>query len=355
MALLELKNVTRRHAKDAGVERLNLSVEEGELFALLGPAGCGKSTLLRLLAGFERPDQGSILLEGIDITELPARHRPFNLMFQSQALFPHMSVAANVAYGLEMEGLRRREIRRRVAEILETLDIRDCARRKPHQLSADERQRVALARALVKRPRILLLDEPVAPLDRRLRQSMHLELRALQQQFHLTVLLVTQDTEAALATADHLAVMHGGRLLQQGTPRQLYERPESRWVAAALGAVNEFEGYVAEGGLRVPNLGLLKGEAVTPVPPGEPAVLSVRPERILLSAGALSAGNAFPAHLQDLAYQGQDVMLHFRIDGFGRPLLARATVAAFEALGLEAGQPMTVGFEARHGRILPLR
>ena len=217
MALLELKDVGRRIGGTAAVDGFTLSVEEGEIFALLGPAGCGKSTLLRLLAGFERPDRGSIVLDGIDITELPARYRPLNLMFQSQALFPHMSVAANVAYGLEMEGLRRREIRRRVAEILEALDIRDCARRRPHQLAADERQRAALARALVKRPRVLLLDEPLAPLDRRLRHTMHLELKRLQQEFAVTILLVTQDAEAALATSDRMAVMRQGRVLQHGT------------------------------------------------------------------------------------------------------------------------------------------
>ncbi|HKY95480.1 MAG TPA: ABC transporter ATP-binding protein [Kiloniellales bacterium] len=355
MALLELRDLGRRIGDAAAVEGLSLSVEEGELFAVLGPPGCGKTTLLRLLAGFERPDRGSIVLDGIDITELPARYRPINLMFQSQALFPHMSVAANVAYGLEMEGLRRREIRRRVAEILETLDIRDCARRRPHHLAVEERQRVALARALVKRPRLLLLDEPLTPLDRRLRQSMHLELKRLQQEFALTVLLVTQDAEAALATSDTLAVMYRGRILQQGKPHQLYERPESRAAAEMLGAVNLLEGYAAEGGVRVPHLGLLKGEAVKPVPPGEPAILAVRPERVLLSAGALAAANAFTARLEDLTYLGQDVLLHFRLDFIDRPLVARATAAGFEALGLEDGQYMTLGFETRHGRILPLR
>jgi len=355
MALLEIKGLGRRIGGSVAVDDLGFSVEAGELFALLGPTGCGKTTLLRLLAGFERPDSGSIVLDGIDITELPARHRPLNLMFQGQALFPHMSAAANVAYGLETEGLRRREVRRRVAEILEALDIRECARRRPHRLDAHERQRVALARALVKRPRVLLLDEPMAPLDRRLRQAMHLELRRLQREFDLTVVLTTQDPEAALAVADRMGVLLDGRLLQQGTPRQLYEKPESRTVAEMLGPVNLIEGYVAEGGMRAPHLGLLKGEAVKPIAPGEPALLAVRPERLLLSAGALGADNAFAAVLEELAYQGQDVMLHFRVEGLERPLVARATAAAFEALGLAEGQAMTLGFDARHGRVLPLR
>jgi len=355
MALLELKGVGQRSGDLRVLDDVSFAVEEGELFVLLGPASSGKTALLRLLAGFERPDAGSLVLDGIDITELPARHRPLNLMFQSQALFPHMSAAANVAYGLEMEGLRRREVRRRVAEILEALDIRDCARRRPHQLDPGERQRVALARALVKRPRVLLLDEPMGPLDRRLRQDLHLELRRLQHELGLTVVLVTQDAEVALMTADRLAVLHRGRLLQQGKPRDLYERPESRDVAEMLGPVNLLEGYAAEGGVRVQHLGLLRGEAVQALAPGDPAVVALRPERLLLSAGALGADNSFAATLEDLAYLGQDVMLHFRVEGLARRLVARATAAGFEALGLQEGQAMTLGFDARHGRVLPAR
>ena len=355
MALLELTSLTRRVGGRTAIEGLSLAVEEGEVFALVGPATAGKTALLRLVAGLERPDGGTIVLDGVDITELPARFRPVTLMFQRAALFPHMSVAANVAYGLEMEGLRRREIRRRVAEILESLQLRQLARRRPHELSAAARQRVALARAAVKRPRMLLLDEPLGGLDRGARQEGQLELMRLYHELGCAVLMATREPEDALLLADRVGLLNEGRLLQQGTARQLYERPESRFAAAYLGAVNLLEGYAAEQGLRVAHLGLLKGEMAGPIAPGEPAVLAVRPERLLLSAGALGTDNAFAAQLEEVSYRGQDVLLHFAVEGLAARLLARATAAGFEALRLEEGQMLTLGFEARHGRILPVR
>jgi ABC-type Fe3+/spermidine/putrescine transport system ATPase subunit len=254
-----------------------------------------------------------------------------------------------------MEGLRRREIRRRVAEILESLGLRGVARRRPAGLSAAERQFVALARAAVKRPRVLLLDEPLGGLDRQARLEGQLALQRLCRELGCTVILATREPEDALLLADRIALMAAGQLLQQGPARQLYDRPESRFAAAYLGAVNLLEGYAAEQGLRVPHLGLLKGEMARPIVPGEPAVLAVRPERVLLSAGALGADNHFAARLEELSYRGQDLLLHFAVEGVAAPLLARATTAGFEALGLHEGQVLTLGFEARHARILPAR
>ena len=226
------------------VDHVSLEIRKNEFFALLGPSGCGKTTLLRMLAGFETPTGGRILLEGNDISALPPEKRPLNLMFQSYALFPHMTVAKNLAYGLEMDRLPKAEIARRVEEIMAVTDLGQFAGRKPDQLSGGQKQRVALARALVKRPKVLLLDEPLGALDKKLRERMQLELKRLQHEVGITFIIVTHDQEEALVMADRMAILKDGKLLQCGSPEDVYETPADRFVANFIGVMNFIEGVV---------------------------------------------------------------------------------------------------------------
>src|SRR5712664_706122 len=237
--LVRCENVWRRLGAVAAFYRLSLDIYRNEFFALLGPSGCGKTTLLRLLAGFERPDEGRIMLGGRDIVATPPHRRPVNMMFQSYALFPHLTVAGNVAFGLKQDGLPKGEIAARVDEMLALVQLEGFAQRKPHQLSGGQRQRVALARSLVKRPRVLLLDEPLAALDKKLREEPQFELMHLQETLGLTFLIVTHDQEEAMTVADRIGVMDQGRLVQVATPPEIYEQPNSRWVADFIGDVNQ--------------------------------------------------------------------------------------------------------------------
>src|SRR5439155_16471176 len=231
MELLEIAGSSKRLDAAAAVDDVSLTIEKSELFALLGPSGCGKTTLLRMIAGLEIPDTGRILVDGIDVTVLPPYARPVNMMFQSYALFPHMDVAANIAFGLRQEGMDRRHIAARVGEMLALVQMSNYGGRRPHELSGGQRQRVALARALAKMPLLLLLDEPLAALDRKLRAETRLELIGIQERVGTTFLLVTHDQEEALGMASRIAVMNRGRLVQIGTPAEIYERPVSRFGA----------------------------------------------------------------------------------------------------------------------------
>ena len=243
--LIRFEGVTKRFGDVAAVHDVSLTVGEGEFFALLGPSGCGKTTLLRMLAGFEVPSEGRILIDGKDVGDAPPNRRPVNMVFQSYAVFPHMSVAANVAYGLRMEGVAARERTRRVEAALAQVQLDGLAARRPDQLSGGQRQRVALARALVKRPRVLLLDEPLSALDAKLRDQMRSELASLQQTVGITFVMVTHDQGEALALADRCALMNRGALAQVAPPADLYEFPNSRFVADFIGAINLFEGRLA--------------------------------------------------------------------------------------------------------------
>ncbi|WP_420390197.1 spermidine/putrescine ABC transporter ATP-binding protein PotA [Marinobacter sp.] len=257
--LLSLKNVSKAFDDKTVLSSLDLDILDGEFITLLGPSGCGKTTLLRLMAGFEQPDTGVVSLSGHDITHSAPEHRPLNTVFQNYALFPHMSVYENVAYGLKMEKRPRAEIRQRVDDVLAMVQLQDFARRKPHQLSGGQQQRVAIARAVVKRPQLLLLDEPLSALDYKLRRTMQVELKRLQRELGITFVFVTHDQEEALSMSDRVVVLKDGAIQQLGTPREIYERPANLFTARFVGETNLFPGYltsVENDGITLDILGL---------------------------------------------------------------------------------------------------
>jgi putrescine transport system ATP-binding protein len=315
MALLEIDAVGKRFGTaTVAVDNVSLQVEAGEFFALLGPSGCGKTTLLRLIAGFEKPDRGAVRIDGADVTAVPPYARPVNMMFQSYALFPHLDVAANIAFGLRQEGMERRRREARVAEMLALVQMSGLERRRPHELSGGQKQRVALARALAKVPKLLLLDEPLAALDRKLREETRLELTAIQERVGTTFLVVTHDQEEALGMASRIGVMERGQLAQVGAPSDIYERPNSRFVADFIGAINVFEGTIVA---EFNALAFAIPGCAEPVRLGEPpplaegttAALAVRPEKLRLSRDR-PAGFALPAKVISVSYQGSRSIVH---------------------------------------------
>src|SRR5262249_12180227 len=329
--LVRFEGVSKRFASTAAVEHLSLDIVAGEFFALLGPSGCGKTTLLRLLAGFETPDEGRILLDGRDLASVPPFRRPVNMMFQSYALFPHLTVEGNVAFGLKQEGLSKTKVAARVAEMLALVKLEDLAKRKPDSLSGGQRQRVALARSLAKWPRVLLLDEPLAALDKKLRSETQFELMQLQEKLGLTFIIVTHDQQEAMTVANRIGVMDHGRLIQVGIPSEIYEQPNSRWVAEFIGEVNLIEGRVLEARagatlVETADAGILRAGPAPGVSPGDKVYLALRPEKIRIAVGAQPAmtENCVAGRVWNIGYLGDQSIYKVRLDS--GPVV-KATVA----------------------------
>jgi putrescine transport system ATP-binding protein len=311
--LIRFENVTKQFGDAVAVDHLSLNVFEGEFFCLLGPSGCGKTTLMRMLAGFETPSEGSITLAGQNLAGVPPYRRPVNMMFQSYALFPHMSVEKNIAFGLKQDGMPKDQIAERVGEMLRLVQLEKLARRYPSQLSGGQRQRVALARALAKKPKVLLLDEPLGALDKKLREETQFELMDIQHDLHMTFVVVTHDQEEAMTMADRIAVMDHGRIVQVATPGEIYEQPQTRFIAEFVGDVNILEGHVQgqENGLwrvktssaQVP---LTIDDPDEVLHSGQVVAIAVRPEKMVIQRDPPGAGaiNVLTGEVWDIGYLG---------------------------------------------------
>jgi putative spermidine/putrescine transport system ATP-binding protein len=324
---VRLGALSKWYGEVPAVQDLSLDVHEGEFFSLLGPSGSGKTTTLRLIAGFETPSAGQLVIQGQDMTRVPPHRRDIGMVFQNYALFPHKTVAENVAFGLRMRRLDKREIERRVGEALDLVELRGLDRRRPNQLSGGQQQRVALARAVVIRPRLLLADEPLGALDRKLRQAMQLELRQLQENVGITMVYVTHDQEEALILSDRIGIMQGGRLVQIGAPRQIYEQPGTRFVADFIGTSNFLHGRVAgrdDGAVTIETRGGLRVRVVLPEwgEPNGSVTLAVRPEKIDLFGNLDGASNRFSATIQAQTYLGDATLSRVRLTS-GDELLVR--------------------------------
>jgi putrescine transport system ATP-binding protein len=308
---VHIERVSKSFGDFKAVDDISLKIYKGEIFCLLGASGCGKTTLLRMLGGFETPTSGRIFIDGEDMTGVPPYERPVNMMFQSYALFPHMTVEANVAFGLKQDRVPKPELKERVATMLDLVRLTDFARRKPHQLSGGQRQRVALARALVKRPKLLLLDEPLGALDKKLREHTQFELISLQDKLGVTFVVVTHDQEEAMTLASRIGVMNHGEIVQAGTPAEIYEFPGSRFVADFVGSVNIFEGKLIEDEPEYVRIGseemggsLYVSHGIS-APPDATVWAAVRPEKIFMSTAAPDGtDNVVRGTVQDIAYLG---------------------------------------------------
>ena len=309
---VEVQRIAKSFGDFKAVNDVSLKIYQGEIFCLLGASGCGKTTLLRMLGGFETPTAGKILIDGEDMTGVPPYERPVNMMFQSYALFPHMNVEQNVAFGLKQDRLAKQQIRERVATMLDLVKMSEFAKRKPHQLSGGQRQRVALARSLVKRPKLLLLDEPLGALDKKLREHTQFELISLQDKLGVTFIVVTHDQEEAMTLASRIGVMNHGEIVQAGTPSEIYEFPNSKFVADFVGSVNMFEGKLIDDEPDFVRIGSAELGGTIYVshgisaPPEATVWAAVRPEKIFMSTAAPSGGadNVVRGAVQDIAYLG---------------------------------------------------
>ena len=354
--LLRIDAVVKKFGALRAVDRLSLDIAAGEFFALLGPSGCGKTTLLRMLAGFETPDEGRILLDGNDIARVLPHQRPVNMMFQNYALFPHLSARDNIAFGLKRMAMPRPEIETRVADVVRLLKLDGLEERKPDQLSGGQKQRVALARSLARRPRVLLLDEPLAALDKKLRESTQLELMELQRRLGMTFVIVTHDQEEAMTVADRIGVMDAGRLEQVATPRQLYEAPASRWVAEFVGDVNIFEGQT--GSRQASRLMIATKDAgmIAVAEPAQPITKSlvcvaIRPEKVKLSrrgpvSDALNshAINRLEGIVTDVSYLGGVTSYKVKLDSGAVLRSSMANTARIDIDAYHASQRVVAWF-----------
>lgn len=318
--IIRFENVTKKYGDFVAIKDLNLDIYEREFFALLGGSGCGKTTMLRMLAGFEQPTSGRILVDGQDISHLPPNKRPVNMMFQSYALFPHMTVEKNIAFGLKQEKRPADEIKARVDEMLTLVQLQDFAKRKPHQLSGGQRQRVALARSLAKKPKLLLLDEPLGALDKKLREQTQFELMNLQEQLGMTFIIVTHDQEEAMTVASRIAVMNKGNIVQVDTPAEIYESPNSRYVADFIGDVNFIQATVkghqgTHYAVQTHNGIDMQVDATQELADGSEITLGIRPEKVHCSKADPEEGmNAIRGKVWDIAYSGNTSTYHVKLD-----------------------------------------
>ena len=325
---------------------VSVDIADNEFFTLLGPSGCGKTTLLRLIAGFEEPTSGRILLNGTDISALPPFKRPVNTVFQNYALFPHMTVAQNIAFGLEMQKRPKAEIDATVSEMLALVQMTQMAGRKITEISGGQQQRVALARALAPRPKVLLLDEPLSALDLQLRKDMQIELKRLQTETGITFVFVTHDQEEALTMSDRIAVMQAGNILQIGDPREIYEHPAHRFVAGFIGEINLLEAEAqSDGAFRVGQTGSLRAAEASA---GQPATLAIRPERIVLSPGGTGG---LPGTITNVVYHGTDTIVHFALPG-GTAMKARLQNTSSAPLPFATGDAVAWSADPRSVSVL---
>jgi putrescine transport system ATP-binding protein len=354
--LLRIDAVVKKFGAFRAVDRLSLDIRAGEFFALLGPSGCGKTTLLRMLAGFETPDEGRILLDGRDIARVLPHQRPVNMMFQNYALFPHLTVRDNIAFGLKRAGMPRSQIDARVAEMVALVKLDGLEKRKPDQLSGGQKQRVALARSLARRPQVLLLDEPLAALDKKLRESTQFELMELQRRLGMTFVIVTHDQEEAMTVADRIGVMDAGRLEQVATPRELYEAPGSRWIAEFVGDVNMFEGQIEQREAGRLMISTKDAGTISVAEPRQPTTktivaVAIRPEKVKLSRRG-PAPDAVNAHainrlegvVTDVSYLGGLTTYRVKLDTGATLRSSMANTARIDIDAYNASQRVVAWF-----------
>jgi putrescine transport system ATP-binding protein len=346
----------KKFGRFTAVDKLSLDIRAGEFFALLGPSGCGKTTLLRMLAGFETPDAGRIVLNGQDIARVLPHRRPINMMFQNYALFPHLSVRDNIAFGLKRANMPRRELEARVAEMVALVKLDGLEKRKPDQLSGGQKQRVALARSLARRPQLLLLDEPLAALDKKLRESTQAELIELQRRLGTTFVIVTHDQEEAMTMADRIGVMDAGRLEQVATPRQLYEAPASRWIAEFVGDINMIEGQIEHSAEHRLTVATRDAGTIVAAEPRQPLTktmicVAIRPEKVKLSRrGPVSdAAGAIPMNrlegvVTEVNYLGGVTTYRIKLDSGAILRASMANTARLEMDAYNASQRVTAWF-----------
>jgi len=356
---LQIKNVTKKFGAFTSVYDVSLDIYKGEIFCLLGGSGCGKSTLLRMLSGFEDLTSGQIIIDGQDQAGIPPYNRPTNMMFQTYALFPHMTVEKNIAYGLKRDGLPRAEIATRVTDILSLVQMEGFATRKPHQLSGGQRQRVALARSLVKKPKLLMLDEPLGALDKKLREETQFELIKIQESLGVTFVVVTHDQEEAMTLSSRIGVMTAGEIVQVGTPREIYEYPRNRFVADFIGSVNIFEGRIAEDGeshviVASPEAGLdiYVPHSISGVI-GQKVAVAVRPEKVVISKDDLGdLRNKLIGTVDEIAYMGDASVYQIRLDNGKRVRVTQTNLTRSEESTLNYGDRVNLGWDGSAGVVV---